>query len=164
MTCKELSNAVVKALYDKKQKVSTAESCTGGLLSAYITSNSGSSNVFEYGIIAYANCVKKEELGVLANSLDKFGAVSEAVALEMAKGVRKKAGSDFGVAVTGVAGPLGGTTQKPVGTVYIAVDAESGVACELLSLGEECEYDREKIREETVRRALIMLKNKIASA
>lgn len=161
MTEYELANAVVTALCDRKQKVSTAESCTGGLLSALITSISGSSNVFEYGIIAYANCIKEAKLGVLHTSLERFGAVSEQVATEMARGVRLEGGADYGVSITGVAGPTGGSEQKPVGTVYIAVSSKEKSLCRRLDIGEECGFEREKIRRLTVIKALLLLQDAI---
>ena len=100
---------VVKLLSDKGKKAATAESCTGGLVSAAITSVSGSSEVFEMGVCSYANRIKHEALGVSAEALKNYGAVSEQVAMEMAQGVMERSGSDFGVSTTGIAGPTGGS-------------------------------------------------------
>jgi PncC family amidohydrolase len=104
----------------------TAESCTGGLVGHLITNLSGSSDFFLGGIIAYANEIKRDALGVPEDLLVAHGAVSSPVALAMAQGVRRALGVDVGVSVTGVAGPLGGTPEKPVGTVYIGVAGPEG--------------------------------------
>lgn len=97
------------------------ESCTAGLLSKMLTDVSGSSGVFEYGISAYANRVKNEKLGVSEQLLEQFGAVSSQVAEAMAKGARREGKADLGIGITGLAGPDGGTEQKPVGLVYICL-------------------------------------------
>lgn len=101
--------------------IGTAESCTGGALAAAITANPGSSGYFRGGIVSYANEVKRDRLGVGADLLAAHGAVSAQVALAMAAGARDAVGADIGVATTGVAGPDGGTADKPVGLVYVAV-------------------------------------------
>lgn len=105
----------------KGRFISTAESCTGGLVSSYLTSISGSSDYFTNGIISYSNAAKMKLLNVSSKTLDEFGAVSEEVAKEMAVGSLKVAGSDIAVSVTGVAGPGGGTKNKPVGMVCFGV-------------------------------------------
>lgn len=157
MTDYELANAVVSRLYDKKMHVATAESCTGGLLCGAIASISGSSNVLEYGIISYANHIKQEELGVSDKELTLYGAVSEQVAVAMACGVKKKANAEIGVSTTGIAGPTGGSNEKPVGTVHIAVVAFDRVYHKKLELLSECGNDRQKIRVATVNHALKLL-------
>jgi PncC family amidohydrolase len=101
--------------------VGTAESCTGGLIGSSITSVPGSSAYFEGGVISYSDAVKVAALGVPAGTIERHGAVSAQVAVAMAAGVRVRLGCDFGVSVTGVAGPDGGTTAKPVGLTYVAV-------------------------------------------
>ena len=110
--------------------LSVAESCTGGNISAMITARAGASKYYLGGITAYANEVKAAVLGVNRQDLEQFGAVSEQVALQMAQGVRKLTGADWGIATTGIAGPEGGTPQKPVGTVWIAVSGAKGSRAE----------------------------------
>ena len=116
-----LENVVVAGLKEKGMKLATAESCTGGLLAKRLTDVPGASQVFELGAVTYANRVKHMLLGVPDQMLEEFGAVSEPVARAMAEGVRAKAGSDLGIGITGIAGPDGGTKEKPVGLVYIAM-------------------------------------------
>ena len=116
-----LAEKLVKIAKKKNIKIATAESCTGGLISSAITSTSGSSTIFGYGYITYANSAKIKLLGVKSQTLDKFGAVSSETVIEMALGAMYDSGADFGIAVTGIAGPTGGTSEKPVGTVFIAV-------------------------------------------
>lgn len=118
---------IVGSLLQKKQKtLAVAESCTGGLLASSITDVSGASEYFLEGVVTYSNESKQDILGVSAESLRKYGAVSSQVALEMARGIRKRASSDYSIAVTGIAGPTGGTPDKPVGTVHIAVIHPNG--------------------------------------
>ena len=105
----------------KKIFVATAESCTGGLIAHMLTNVSGSSSYFDRGIISYSNNAKMELLDVSSELLEIYGAVSAQVAEAMAEGVRKKSGVDVGIATTGIAGPTGGTKEKPVGLVYIGV-------------------------------------------
>ena len=156
---------VVKLLLSKGKKAATAESCTGGLVSAAITSVSGSSEVFEMGVCSYANRIKQEALGVTNEALEKYGAVSEQVAREMAQGVMERSGSDFGVSTTGIAGPTGGSEEKPVGTVWIGVCSKSSCRAERFLFGVgNCPDDmteREYIRRQAVRKALEMLQNEI---
>lgn len=109
-------------------KVACAESCTGGAIARTLTARAGASAYFVGGVVAYANHVKQQVLGVSAQDLQTVGAVSEPVALQMAQGVRRITGADFAVATTGIAGPDGGTAQKPVGTVWIAVAGPQGAA------------------------------------
>ena len=101
--------------------IATAESCTGGLIAHTLTNISGSSDYFDRGIVSYSNKAKMQLLGVSEKLLKRYGAVSEQVAEAMAKGVRTKSNVDIGIATTGIAGPTGGTKEKPVGLVYIAV-------------------------------------------
>jgi PncC family amidohydrolase len=115
-----------RMLRDRGWSLAVAESCTGGLLGHRITSASGSSAYFVGGVIAYANSVKVRELGVPADLLATEGAVSAPVAQRMAAGVRERLGSDVGVGITGIAGPQGGTREKPVGLVFVAVSGPSG--------------------------------------
>ena len=113
-----------EALTARKMTLATAESCTGGLLSHRITNVPGSSSYFVGGVVAYANQAKMALLGVRPETLDRFGAVSEATVLEMAHGVRLALKADIGVAVSGIAGPGGGTPEKPVGLVWIGISDE----------------------------------------
>lgn len=105
----------------KKQKLAVAESCTGGYISHLITAVAGSSQWFSGGVISYSNEMKRNILGVKAETLEIFGAVSEQTVREMVSGILKITDADFGIAVSGIAGPSGGTSEKPVGTVWIAV-------------------------------------------
>src|SRR5262245_36356608 len=104
-------------------RLATAESCTGGWLAKVLTDLPGSSRWFECGYVTYSNEAKMRDLGVLAQTLERHGAVSEATALEMAAGALQRTGADVSIAITGVAGPDGGTPEKPVGTVWFAVAA-----------------------------------------
>ena len=115
-------NSTIEKLLALGTTVAVAESCTGGLLSAAFVEYAGISPVFLEGVITYAN-EAKIRLGVRPDTLEKHGAVSREVAAEMAEAVRKRAGSTFGISTTGVAGPSGGTRQKPVGLVYIGVSS-----------------------------------------
>ena len=106
--------------------ISTAESCTGGMIAAAITNVSGASAFFGTGVVTYSNEAKMKLIGVNKETLEKYGAVSEQTAAEMAEGVLKLGESDVSVAVTGIAGPTGGTAEKPVGLVYIGVSGKYG--------------------------------------
>jgi PncC family amidohydrolase len=118
---KNLANKVVKKLIKKKLKVSFAESCTGGLLSSSITSISGSSKVFDLGLITYSNNAKVNILKVPNKIIEKYGAVSEECCLSMVKNLSKISKANISISITGIAGPNGGTKLKPVGLVYIGV-------------------------------------------
>jgi len=120
-----MEEVVGKLLLKRKQSIATAESCTGGLLGHRITSVAGCSAYYAGGIIAYSNEIKILELGVDADCIEKYGAVSEPVAYAMAKNVREKFDTDYGLSTTGIAGPGGGTADKPVGLVYIGIASES---------------------------------------
>ncbi len=137
--------------------LAVAESCTGGLLGGRLTAESGSSAYFAGGVIAYANAAKTACLGVSPRVLAREGAVSAAVAYLMASGVRARFGTDLGLAVTGVAGPRGGTRAKPVGLVYIGlVDARGGVVRRFRWRG-----DREAVRAAAVEAALNMVRESL---
>ena len=147
---KPLVFEVGEALIARGLTVSSAESCTGGMVASALTQVPGISAVFFEGYVTYANEAKEKNLGVSHETLERFGAVSHECAKEMAEGVRARSGADLGVATTGIAGPGGGTKEKPVGTVFIAVATEETTAVERLSLS----GDREKIRKETVQKLL----------
>ena len=118
---KDLVNKLVKKLIQKKLKISFAESCTGGMLSSVITSVSGSSKVFNLGLITYSNKVKIGILKVPKKIITQYGAVSKECCLSMVKNLSKISKADISVSITGIAGPKGGTKFKPVGLVYIGV-------------------------------------------
>jgi nicotinamide-nucleotide amidase len=140
-------------------KITTAESCTGGLVAAAITSVSGSSDVFERGFVTYSNDAKTEMIGVDAALIAKHGAVSEETARAMAEGAQRKANADIAVAVTGIAGPTGGTPSKPIGLVYIAA-ARSNTLCREFRLGNA---GRDEVRERSALEALQMLLDQAAA-
>ena len=143
----QLSSLVVQALSDKGRKIATAESCTGGLISKMITDVSGSSAVFDCGICSYANHIKHKLLGVKEDTLMTYGAVSDRVAMEMARGVRLLSKADIGISTTGIAGPLGGSQYKPVGLVYIGVSTEKGLKAYRVQLAQGKVPNRQRIRE-----------------
>ncbi|MGE5404609.1 MAG: competence/damage-inducible protein A [Candidatus Saccharibacteria bacterium] len=152
-----LPAVVVKALHDKKLTVAFAESCTGGLVSKLITDVPGSSDVLWGSVVSYSNEAKVKFLGVKPETLERYGAVSEQTAREMAEGIRKQAGSDFGIGITGIAGPGGGTEQKPVGLVYVVLaDSSETLVKELHFLG-----GRDATRILTAKSALDWLRRKI---
>ncbi|MGA1303374.1 MAG: competence/damage-inducible protein A [Cyanobium sp.] len=147
-----LASVVLAQLVERGQTLAVAESCTGGALGAALAAVPGASESWLGGVIAYANAAKEELLGVPANLLERWGAVSDPVALAMAKGVRQRLGSDWALAITGIAGPGGGTSEKPVGLVHLAVvgpepagawseglrfgDSRGRLAIQALSVGE----------------------------
>jgi nicotinamide-nucleotide amidase len=133
--------------------VATAESCTGGLIAAAITEIPGSSAMFTHGFVTYANAAKTEMLGVPAGLIEAVGAVSEAVARRMAEGARQRAGATLAVSVTGVAGPDGGTPEKPVGTVWFGLETPSGVT----TYSKRFAGNRREVREQSVAFALELL-------
>ena len=149
----ELANLaadIVKLLQQHNKTLATAESCTGGMIGATITSVPGSSEVYGFGFITYANEAKEQLLGVKHETLAAYGAVSPETAKEMAAGARKVSGADIAVAVTGIAGPGGGTPEKPVGLVYVGVATENDTKTIKLNLG----GDRDQVRLSTCLNAL----------
>ena len=131
----ELEEAIGKLLIKNSQTVSVAESCTGGYLGHQFTKVSGSSAYFMGGILAYDNAVKINQLSVNPETLNTFGAVSEQVVIEMSENVRKLMGTTYGLATSGIAGPNGGTIDKPVGTIWIAIATEKETITKKLTLG-----------------------------
>ena len=131
-----LASVVLEQLRKQQQTLSVAESCTGGGLGAELTAIPGSSDVLLGGVIAYSNALKQSLLGVSAELLEQFGAVSDPVAKAMAEGVRHLTGSDWSMAITGIAGPGGGTADKPVGLVHIAVAGPDGCVSQPIRLGD----------------------------
>jgi nicotinamide-nucleotide amidase len=150
-----MEKAVIMALAEDGETLAVAESCTGGLISKRLTDVSGASAVFLGGAVTYANEAKVKMLGVSEETLAKHGAVSEETAREMASGVRNALGSDFGISVTGIAGPTGGTEEKPVGTVFVGIDSKYGAKVRRLSLSSM--RDREYIRTVSATNALSMV-------
>jgi PncC family amidohydrolase len=137
--------------------IAVAESCTGGTLAKLLTDIPGASRYFTHGWVTYSNTAKTGELGVPADLIEKYGAVSEQVAQAMAQGARKKAQTDFAIGITGIAGPAGGTEQKPAGLVYISVDSDEG--CDT----KQClfSHDRRFIRLRAAHTALNILRLKL---
>lgn len=140
-------------LRKRKMTLSTAESCTGGSVAARITSVSGSSDYFKGGVVAYSNEVKMNLLHVSADTLEKQGAVSEDTVIEMAKGAMNTLKTDCAISTSGIAGPGGGTKEKPVGTVWIAVAYKN----EIRTMKQEMDCGREKNIERAGNNALILL-------
>ncbi len=131
--CETLAELVHKTLSERGLTLATAESCTGGTIASQLTAQAGASAYFKGGVVAYSNEVKECALGVQHSTLEAHGAVSEETAREMAEGVRKRLGADLAIATTGIAGPDGGTKEKPVGTVWIAVADATHTEAQLLS-------------------------------
>jgi nicotinamide-nucleotide amidase len=154
----DLAAVVIDRCRALKLRLAVAESCTGGLLGERLTNIPGSSDVFLGGVIAYHNDLKKELLGVRAEDLERNGAVSEQVALQMASGIRERTGADVGVSVTGIAGPGGGTPEKPVGLVWIAVHSSEAKARRFHVVG-----DRAEIRQRAAQAALEMVRRALAN-
>lgn len=152
-----LEEVVGQLLLKKNASVSTAESCTGGMLAGAIASVAGASAYFMGSIISYDNQVKMDQLGVKAETLEEVGAVSEEVVVQMAEGVRKKLKTDYSLATSGIAGPTGGSVEKPVGTVWIAVSGPTGTKAKKFLFGD--------IRERNIQRSVIaalnMLRNEL---
>jgi len=152
-----LAEVVGEKLAQQKTTIAVAESCTGGALAKLLTDIPGASRYFTYGWITYSNTAKTSELGVPADLIEKYGAVSEEVAQAMAQGARTKARTDFAIGITGIAGPAGGTEQKPAGLVYISIDSHNG--CDT----KHCLFfhDRQSIRLRAAQTALNMLRLKL---
>jgi nicotinamide-nucleotide amidase len=150
----DLAAIVLDRCRAKQRTIAVAESCTGGLLGARITAVPGSSDVLVGGVIAYDNRIKQEMLDVPDEELREHGAVSEPVVRAMATGVRARFGTSIGVGITGIAGPGGGTPEKPIGTVWIAIDVEGAVVARRFSMI----GDRDEIRRRSAQSALEMLR------
>lgn len=153
----ELEALIGRLLVGKRSTLATAESCTGGLIGERITAVSGSSAYYLGGVIAYADATKIHALDVVAADLEREGAVSEIVARQMAEGARQRFGADYGLSVTGIAGPAGGTEEKPVGLVHMAVAHANGTETRRNIFP----GDRQTIREWTCRAALDLLREQL---
>jgi nicotinamide-nucleotide amidase len=154
----DLASVVLDLCAERGLHIAVAESCTGGLLGARLTAVPGSSAVVTGGVIAYSNAVKERMLGVATDTLQRDGAVSESVAVEMAVGARRTTGAEVGISLTGVAGPGGGTAEKPVGLVWIAVD----VAGTVRTHGSRFVGDRAEIRFRATQAALDLVRRMVA--
>jgi nicotinamide-nucleotide amidase len=152
---KTLEDVIAGILTERKLTIAIAESCTGGLITNRLTDVSGSSDYLERGLVTYSNQAKINLLGVPADVIEKHGAVSEETARLMAEGVRKIAGTDLGLSSTGIAGPTGGSKEKPVGTVYIALADLKQTICRHYSY----RWDRKRNKEVFSEAALFLLKN-----
>jgi len=141
---------IVPVLIEKKLKIATAESCTGGLIAKLITDISGSSECFGMGVVTYSNEAKQKLLGVSPETLKAYGAVSEQTAAQMCEGLLPLSGADIAISVTGIAGPSGGSPEKPVGLVYIGVCGRFGTWVEKHILT----GTRDEIRNKTAQKAL----------
>lgn len=148
-TIKKKAEALLKILSDKQIRLSLAESCTGGLIATFLTDVSGSSDVFVESLVTYANDSKMQRLRVSGNTLEKFGAVSSQCVEEMTKGLLLGSSSNLALSVSGIAGPTGGTEEKPVGTVYFALADRNKTN------SQRCNFDgdREEIRLKAALRA-----------
>ncbi|MEO8087759.1 MAG: competence/damage-inducible protein A, partial [Bacteroidota bacterium] len=145
-----LEKLTAQLLTEQKATISTAESCTGGYIAHRITTVPGSSNYYLGSVVAYDNSIKENFLNISSNIIEKYGAVSEEVVIEMAKNVKEKFKTDYSIACSGIAGPSGGTEDKPVGTVHLAIAHPGGIFTKKLMLG----TDRERIIRETALHSL----------
>ena len=146
----QIAQETMAALIEKGERMATVESCTGGGIAKLMTDLAGSSAVFECGFVTYSNESKQQMVDVSSQALEKFGAVSEQVAAEMASGALKKANAGITVSVTGIAGPGGGTDYKPVGTVCFGWAYDGSTITEI----QQFSGDRQAIREQTIIYAL----------
>ncbi len=152
----EEATKILQECRDRKLKVATAESCTGGLIAAALTAIAGSSDVVDRGFVTYSNAAKTAMLGVPAELIDDVGAVSEAVAKKMAEGALAASEADIAVAVTGVAGPGGGSAEKPVGLVWFGIARRGGTAG---TVSHVFPGDRTDIRRATVEEAFRLIRS-----
>lgn len=153
-----LNKAVVRLLREKGMKLATAESLTGGLVSDMITEVPGASEVFECGVCSYSNRIKSSVLGVSEEALVKYTEYSGETACEMAEGIRKLSGADIGVSTTGIAGPGGGTAEKPVGLVYIGISSSKGARAVKYEFGRGSQNERVRIRKLAALNALELVR------
>jgi len=156
-TNKTLENVLGEMLVNRNLTISTAESCTGGMVAAKLINYAGISSVFMEGAVTYSNEAKINRLGVSKETLDKYGAVSSEVAAEMAQGIAKTAGTNIGLSTTGIAGPGGGSVEKPVGLVYVGLCINGEVKTKMLQLS----GDRQEIREKATTQLLDLLRKEL---
>jgi nicotinamide-nucleotide amidase len=156
----EIEAVIVRLMTEKQKTLALAESCTGGCIANRVTDVPGASAVLLAGIVSYSNEAKERFLGVRSETLAEHGAVSEAVAREMAEGVRAQTNADYAISVTGIAGPSGGTPDKPVGTVFIGLAGPFNKTLVIKNLNP---WDRETFKQVTAQQALELLRRKIAA-
>ncbi len=168
-----LVNEILELCRKTNLRLCIAESCTGGLFGATVTQVPGASDIFHGGLIAYDNRVKRQILGVLDSDLNTHGAVSEVVARQMAKGIRLRLGTEIGLSITGIAGPTGGSAEKPVGTVWVGFDIAEGrppndrtnalpeIEAQQFAKSFKFDGDRDEVRAAAVVGALEFLKSSI---
>lgn len=154
-----IASAIAREMSARGKTLAVAESCTGGMLGAAITETPGASEFFRGGVITYHNDVKRQLLKVRQEALEEVGAVSEPVAQQMALGVRAALDADYGIGITGIAGPGGGTHEKPVGLVFICVSSAAGDIVRKFNFT----GGREEVRRQAVAAALGILQEKIAT-
>ena len=153
-TSEELESYIGKLLLERNATLGTAESCTGGLIASLISAVPGASRYFGGSVVSYSNEAKQKLLGVKSSSLDQFGAVSEQVVKEMANGILTSIGCTYAIAVSGIMGPAGGTPEKPVGTVWIAVGNKEKIITKQFKWG----FDRSRNTKQTALSALNQLR------
>ena len=151
MIDESLLNTVSNKLKKKNLSIATAESCTGGLLAHLLTNISGSSEYFERGVITYSNISKIELLGIPKETIKDYGAVSEETARAMALGIKERSNVDIGISTTGIAGPTGGTKEKPVGLVYIGIATSKNTQVKRFIFSEKRVQNKERACNETLK-------------
>ena len=155
----DLEAVIIRLLTEKKRTLAVAESCTGGCIAHRLTNVPGASAVLLAGVVSYSNPAKEKFLGVCPDSLAEHGAVSEAVAREMAEGIRERTNADYAISVTGIAGPGGGSLDKPIGTVFIGLSGPFGT----IVVRNLNSWDRETFKQVTAQQALELLRRKISA-
>ena len=156
----QLAKQIVETMKDRKLRLAIVESCTGGQLAAYITAVPGASQVFVGGLVPYSNAAKAQLLGIDWSTMDKYGVVSEECARELVENGELALRADFTIAITGIAGPDGGTEEKPVGTVYIAWSGPQGMVVEHHLF----EGNRAEVQHQSVLRSLTKLAEMLGPA
>lgn len=151
MIDESLLNTISNKLKKKNLSIATAESCTGGLLAHLLTNISGSSEYFERGVVTYSNISKIELLGIPKETIKEYGAVSEETAKAMAIGIKERSNVDIGISTTGIAGPTGGTKEKPVGLVYIGIATSKNTQVKRFIFSEKRVQNKERACNETLK-------------
>jgi len=151
------TNTIINRLKQSNKTITFAESCTGGRIAAEFTAVSGASSVLNGSVVSYANEIKSQWLGVKEETLIQYGAVSKETVEEMLTGILKMASADYAIAVSGIAGPTGGTNEKPVGTVYIGIKNNEHSVVQL----HHFKGDRESIQKQATKRAITLLENNL---